>query len=717
MIGLILIACLGPFLNKAFHIDGPLDVWAGKWIQQHPADFFGLEVNWWASAIPMWKANWNPPLLPCFLAGIGSVFGWNEITLNVAVLAVAFACAAGIYALAEMWCKSPLLAAVIAIFTPVFLVSSTTVMCDVPMLTIWVWALVFWERSLANERSRWQFIGAGLLAGLAVLTKYSAMTMLPFLPVLALLRKRKFEVWWLLGVLTPIVMLAGYEWITAGIYGMPLLSAAIAHTQHSRGFPYSWAGRIVIGLAFTGGCFLPLLCFAPLLWRWRALLAGSAMMTAGVLGALWFGGKPGALVIPGMNEPTSHWIYLLQLVLLSVGGLHLLVLVLAETWRRRDVVSVALALWILVGLFSAIVLNFTINARGFLLLVPAVAILLVRRLETIRGNLPMGIWLPGPMIPPVIIALGLVAADYHWAETERTAAGQIAEKYNSPRHGMWFEGHNGFQYYMSDFGGQSIDVERSLLKTGDMVVVPWLNDAFIPLPVGSVQLVEILGFGSRSWLNLNGENPYGAAGFFGAGFGPLPFGVGSPPRQDYYILRVCSPVQFNSHPSNPQAVRAGDVPCFSGTLACYGEPLVPERPEAKAQVELARQLESAGKIQEAIQHYRQALNVAPDDAIALNDLAWILTTAPVPELRNGQEAVQLAVKAVQLTEGTQPLMIGTLAAALAETGQFSKAVEVANTAQNLALITGQQEMAAENARLINLYSAGKTAVALDHPGP
>ena len=75
VIGLILVAGLGPFINKAIHGDDALYVWTGKWIQHHPADFFGFEVNEWFSAIPIWKANWNPPGMSCYLAGVGSLFG------------------------------------------------------------------------------------------------------------------------------------------------------------------------------------------------------------------------------------------------------------------------------------------------------------------------------------------------------------------------------------------------------------------------------------------------------------------------------------------------------------------------------------------------------------------------------------------------------------------------------------------------------------------
>jgi hypothetical protein len=115
----------------------------------------------------MWVVNWNPPLMAYFLAGVAWLFGWNEIILHLAGLAIAFTAAVGIYSLAKMWCERPLLATVVAIFTPAFLVSSTTLMCDVLMLTFWIRALVLWERALAKEQCWWQFVVAGVLAGLA----------------------------------------------------------------------------------------------------------------------------------------------------------------------------------------------------------------------------------------------------------------------------------------------------------------------------------------------------------------------------------------------------------------------------------------------------------------------------------------------------------------------------------------------------------------------
>ena len=122
VLAVVLAGCLGPFGNQAIQTDDANFVWTAQWIQGHPADFFGSQVNWWFSAIPAWVAVSDAPLFSYFLAGAASLFGWSEISLHLACLAPAFVAVAGIYSLAKRWCGRPLLAAMIAMFMPVFLV-------------------------------------------------------------------------------------------------------------------------------------------------------------------------------------------------------------------------------------------------------------------------------------------------------------------------------------------------------------------------------------------------------------------------------------------------------------------------------------------------------------------------------------------------------------------------------------------------------------------
>jgi len=714
VIGFISIVCLAPFINKAIHVDDPLFIWTGQWIQKHPADFFGFQKNWMMSTIPMSAANLNPPLMSYFLAAVASVFGWNEIALHLAGLLVAFMAALGIYSLAKMWCEQPLLATVVAILTPAFLVSSTTLMCDVLMLSFWIWALVLWEHALVNKQSRWQFVGAGLLAGLAVLTKFSAVILLLLLPIMGLIRMRKLGSW-LLGVVVPLMMVAGYELITTRMYGSGGLSGAAGYA-HTYGavFAGGWPVKGIIGLVFAGGSLLPLLLFAPWLGRQRTWwLAGGAAIFAALVEMFWHCDLG---IIRAVPESINQWILVLQLALMAAAGLLLLLLTGAEVWQKRDVTSMMLAFWIMSVLFFAIGLNWTVSGRSFLLLAPAVAILLVRRLDATRGNFMAGGGVMWPLVPSAIIAVSLVVADCRVANSARTAAEQIAAEYKSANHTIWFEGHWGFQYYMEKLGGQPVDVERSLLQPGDIVVVPFNNSNPIPLPPDSVGWLGDFSCQPRFWINLSVGTESGAGGFYSADLCPIPFRVGGIPPHTYCAFKVLSRVQFNSQPANLREVQAGAGPVFTNFSFSGGDKFVFHmKPGAAGQIQLAGQSEKDGSLEEAIGHYRKALDLDSNNPVVLNNLAWILATAGNPALRNGQEAVQLSTRAVELTENRLPIFIGTLAAAYAEAGQFPKAVEMANAARRLALVTGQQEIVAKNARLMHLYSAGLTADALGDP--
>jgi tetratricopeptide (TPR) repeat protein len=131
-----------------------------------------------------------------------------------------------------------------------------------------------------------------------------------------------------------------------------------------------------------------------------------------------------------------------------------------------------------------------------------------------------------------------------------------------------------------------------------------------------------------------------------------------------------------------------------------------ERPDfAEAHWRLAQALSQQHKTKEAILHYREALRIKPGLADALNELAWILATAPDSGLRSGPEAVQLAKRACELA-GKQPAaFLTTLSAAYAETGQFSDAITTVRTAGKLAQTAGQKKIAAQDGELLKLYQA------------
>jgi tetratricopeptide (TPR) repeat protein len=133
--------------------------------------------------------------------------------------------------------------------------------------------------------------------------------------------------------------------------------------------------------------------------------------------------------------------------------------------------------------------------------------------------------------------------------------------------------------------------------------------------------------------------------------------------------------------------------------------LLGEHPEGLAAT--AASLDSQGQYADAIRLYQAALKTQPDQAGILNNLAWLLATCPDPAFRNGPEAVRLATRACELSGYTKPQLIGTLAAAQAEAGDFPAAIAAAERAAALATTLGQEKVAVKNQELLQLYRQGQ----------
>jgi len=130
-------------------------------------------------------------------------------------------------------------------------------------------------------------------------------------------------------------------------------------------------------------------------------------------------------------------------------------------------------------------------------------------------------------------------------------------------------------------------------------------------------------------------------------------------------------------------------------------------PHGPSYFELARLAAQEGRYAWAIGDLRKAMAAAPRWPEPLNYLAWLLATHPDERFRDGQLAVRLAETALQLQPEPQASFVDTLAAALAENGQFSQAVIHARRAIELAESSGTpQQVAAYQERLV-LYEQGR----------
>jgi hypothetical protein len=92
---------------------------------------------------------------------------------------------------------------------------------------------------------------------------------------------------------------------------------------------------------------------------------------------------------------------------------------------------------------------------------------------------------------------------------------------------------------------------------------------------------------------------------------------------------------------------------------------------------------------------------------AHNNLAWLLSTSADSAVRNGARAVELAQRANELTAGTNPLILRTLAAAHAEAGHFDIALHTAQQALQLATAEANDLLSRGLREDMELYKAGE----------
>ena len=142
------------------------------------------------------------------------------------------------------------------------------------------------------------------------------------------------------------------------------------------------------------------------------------------------------------------------------------------------------------------------------------------------------------------------------------------------------------------------------------------------------------------------------------------------------------------------------------------------RPDyAEAHNDLGNALAGQGKVAEAVVQWREAVHLEPNQIVCINELAWALATSPEASVRNGAEAVDLAERAVQISDGREPAVLGTLAAAYAEAGRFPEAVQTARKALDLAVQQNKQALADSIKAKIPLYEAARPFREPQRPPP
>ena len=191
-------------------------------------------------------------------------------------------------------------------------------------------------------------------------------------------------------------------------------------------------------------------------------------------------------------------------------------------------------MWIIGTLIFASYVNWTINARSILPMLPAAAILIMRRREVKNGLNPVKMNPAWALIPAAILAILVTWSDYSLAKCGREAAIMITKKYGGSTENIWYQGHWGFQYYMESLGTRHL-FPGVRFNRGDIVITPENASSIMrPNPNSFIHLetIELPTFRMLTTLRRSS-----AAGFYGDVIGPLPFAFGSIPPERYIVMK------------------------------------------------------------------------------------------------------------------------------------------------------------------------------------
>jgi hypothetical protein len=376
-------------------------------------------------------------------------------------------------------------------------------------------------------------VASSVLITACALTKYFGVSLIVLLPVYSLVKQRRFGAW-VFYLLIPVAGLNLYQVWTKALYGRGLLWDA---AQYARSPEHvDQASRFIcglVGLSFLGGCALPILLFTPFLWnRLYLFTIGFAGALAGfAVGMQW--------LHPLIHNLEQHWLSVgIQFALYVTGGISVLALTIADYKKRRDAESALLGLWVLGTFLFAAFLNWTVNARSLLPLIPAAAILLARRLDELRAS---PFWsmkkLAIPIVVSAIISVFIAWGDTAFANSGRNFAHFIQRRTQNQAGNIFFEGHWGFQYYMQLFGAHPVEYDKFSFRTGDLLVIPENTTSTFLIPpqfIGHQHILQVDPHVHSATMALGG-------GFYSSVWGPLPFSFGLVPPESYLVINLKQP--------------------------------------------------------------------------------------------------------------------------------------------------------------------------------
>jgi Flp pilus assembly protein TadD len=351
-----------------------------------------------------------------------------------------------------------------------------------------------------------------------------------------------------------------------------------------------------------------------------------------------------------------------------IGGLGLLTLIGLK--RRPELAFLGIWFFLILAPTSSImpILDVAVEHRVYLSLAAVVtlAVLGAYRLAPLLrpGNSPITRWLSVGAVAIVVAWFGSLTVERNGYYQSRTAMWlDVVRK----RPDNW-RGHNNLGFCLTEQG----DREGAREKFAEA----------LRLEPNAIDAMDNMGM----WL-LNSDTPTEALPYFQRLLQVDP----GRKKLHFHLGRA-----LDSHGRFDEAVRE------------YNEELRLTPESAEARMYLGWALEKQKKFSEAAVAYQNALAVAPEWPQPLCRFALLLVDAEAKDVRNADEAIRLANKAVFVSD-REPVTLDVLASVYSSTGRFPEAITVAQEAIDMARTGGADQLASAIEGRLREYKQGRAA--------
>jgi hypothetical protein len=511
--GPLALAAIVTLLNaiKPVLIDDTAYLAFARHIAQHPLDPYGFDIFWYNEPDPAMTVL-APPVLPYWLAIGIRLFGEHIFLLKCWLFLFIWLFAWSLEKLLCRFARGTERAALPLIMLSPAILPTVNLMLDVPALAVGLAALVAFVRA-TDRQSPGLAIAAGLLAALAIQTKYT-MLLLPPILLWYGITHRSIRLG-LMAVAVAACGVIGWELVLHARYGQSHF------LHHLREHKPDWKQMLDEKFALT----------APLAGHLGLLATGFGLFAARAVGVprraiaafatLWILGMALVAVLPYhtaifvQDNRTGREKLTLPAVVWRTAGTATLVVALAcsllllvrkrTTFRirwNRD--SIFLVSWVLLELGGYYALTPFPAARRVIGWSVAFALLAARTVSRVNRARPDR--QPPQWIVPLGVTVGLLVSALVTFDAlpEKLLAERAAEsvKAHSPHGTVWYAGHWGFQYYCERNGMRPAIDGKTIAEPGDILVWPLIPDpeGFYrpnninvppPPPSGVAELLEV----------------------------------------------------------------------------------------------------------------------------------------------------------------------------------------------------------------------------------